>query len=130
MCVSVTDRAAVFIKRMVRFSQGSPASGFRLAVKPGGCSGFSYEFSVEAAPAPEERVVETDGVRLFLPPDTCELLKGRTIDYAETRLESGFTFKMPGAVENCGCGAGTGPGAGQAKVVLIRPGATCAKPPG
>lgn len=127
MCVEVTDRAAVFINRMVKFSQVGPAAGFRLKVQPGGCSGFASEFSVEEAPAPGDSVFEPNGVRLFMPPDTCELLRGYVMDYAETRLEGGLGFHKPGAAHACACGSGAGPGAG--KVALFRPGGSCAKRP-
>ena len=47
--VTVTPAAAKFIRRMVKFSD-HPAGGFRLSVTPGGCSGYSSEFTVQAAP--------------------------------------------------------------------------------
>ena len=47
--MTVTPAAEKFMRRMVRFS-ATPAGGFRLTVAPGGCSGYSSEFSVEAAP--------------------------------------------------------------------------------
>jgi iron-sulfur cluster assembly accessory protein len=127
MCVEVTDRAAVFIRRMVRFGGGSPGAGFRLTVTPGGCSGFASAFSVEEVPAPGDTVVESNGVRLFLPPETCALLRGRTVDHSETLLDSGFVFPKPGVAEPCACGAGTGRGPGPAKVTVIRAGGSCAK---
>ncbi|HEX9180106.1 MAG TPA: iron-sulfur cluster assembly accessory protein [Burkholderiales bacterium] len=127
MCVEVTDRAAVFVRRMMKFSYGSRTAGFRLRVTPGGCSGYSSEFSVEEAPAPGDSVFETNGVRLFLPPDTCELLRGHVMDYADTRLDGGLRFHKPGAAQVCGCGSGAGAGPGTAKVALMRPGGSCGK---
>jgi iron-sulfur cluster assembly protein len=47
--ITITPAAEKFIRRMVRFSE-TPAGGFKLSVAPGGCSGYSSEFSVEAAP--------------------------------------------------------------------------------
>jgi iron-sulfur cluster assembly accessory protein len=127
MCLEVTDRAAVFINRMVRLSQGGRAAGFRVTAKPGGCSGFASEFSVEEAPAPGDRVFETNGVRLFMPPDTCDLLRGHVMDFAETRLEGGFSFHKPGAAHACACGSGAGTGPVAGKVTVIRPGGSCGK---
>lgn len=125
MCVTLTPAAATFIKRMVRFGGGSADSGFRLAVKPGGCFGFSYDFTIEAAPSQSDAVIEQAGVRLFLPAESCELLRGHTVDFVETRMDSKLTFIKPGAPQVCGCGAGEPKSA--APVVIMRRGASCAK---
>ena len=65
--VTVTPAAAKFIRRMVRFSE-HPAGGFRLSVTPGGCSGYSSEFSVQAAPLAGDAELVVGDVRVFLPP--------------------------------------------------------------
>jgi len=64
--VTITPAAAKFINRIVRFSGMPAGAGLRLAVTPGGCSGYSSEFSPEAAPAAGEQLLEVGGVRLFL----------------------------------------------------------------
>jgi len=102
MNVTVTPSAEKFIKRMLRFD-GGPGSGFRLHVSPGGCSGMSAEFSVEAAPAQGEAAVEVSGIRFFLPAESRLLLDGVTIDFAETPTSSGFVFLDP-KQKSCGCG--------------------------
>lgn len=105
MCVTLTPAAATFMKRMVRFGQGGPDGGFRLAVKAGGCSGFDSSFSIEAAPLPGDSVIEQDGVRLFLEAASCELLRGYTVDFRESRLEGGLAFSKAGEAPAC-CGSG------------------------
>jgi iron-sulfur cluster assembly accessory protein len=127
MCVTLTPAAAVFMKRMVRFGQGGSDAGFRLVVKAGGCSGFDSSFSVEAEPQPGDAVIEQEGVRLFLAEASCELLRGYTVDFKESRLDSGFAFSKPGAPHVCGCGAGE-PGA-KSSVVFMRPSIGCVKKP-
>ncbi|HET9700281.1 MAG TPA: iron-sulfur cluster assembly accessory protein [Burkholderiales bacterium] len=127
MCVEMTDRAALFVRRMLKFGGGGGTAGLRLRVTPGGCSGYASEFSVEQAPAPGESVVETHGVRLFLPPDTCELLRGHVMDYEDSRLDGGLSFRRPGAAQACGCGSGAGAERGTARVALPRPGGSCGK---
>jgi iron-sulfur cluster assembly protein len=102
MDVVLTPAAVKFISRMLRFSP-SPSGGFRLEVKPGGCSGLASEFNVEATPLPGDQVVEKDGIRLFLPASNGDLLDGVTIDFADSRMESGFVFRDPKRVEgSCG----------------------------
>lgn len=125
MCVTLTPAAATFIKRLTRMGGLGPGAGFRLTVKPGGCSGFSSDFNIEAEPRPGDAVIEQLGARLFLESQSCELLRGHEVDFAESRLDSGFRFSKPGQPHVCGCGAGD-PGS-KAKVVFMRPGVGCVK---
>ncbi|WP_157270418.1 HesB/IscA family protein [Azohydromonas aeria] len=98
---SLTPAAVKFMRRMVRFSE-TPAGGFRLTVTPGGCSGYSAEFSVEAAPRAGDAEQAVEGLRMFLPAESRLLLDGVTIDHVDTPLQSGFTFaNTPGGA--CGC---------------------------
>jgi iron-sulfur cluster assembly protein len=99
--VTVTPAAEKFMRRMVRFST-NPEGGFRLTVAPGGCSGYSSEFTVEAAPRGGDAELAVNGVRVFLPAESRLLLDGVTVDFADTPLQSGLTFVNPNA-EACGC---------------------------
>jgi iron-sulfur cluster assembly protein len=99
--VIVTPAAEKFMRRMVRFST-NPEGGFRLTVAPGGCSGYSSEFTVEPAPRGGDAELAVNGVRVFLPAESRLLLDGVTVDFAETPLQSGLTFVNPNA-EACGC---------------------------
>lgn len=99
--LTVLPAAEKFMRRIVRFSE-HPAGGFRLRVTPGGCSGYSSEFSVEPAPLEGDAELGVNGLRLFLPAESRLLLDGATVDFADTPLQSGLTFAHPGAGA-CGC---------------------------
>ncbi|TCT07866.1 HesB/IscA family protein [Aquabacter spiritensis] len=92
----ITPAAEKFIRLMLR-ADGGAASGFRLAVTPGGCSGLSADISVRPAPAAGEAVVERNGLRLFLPAESRILLDGVTIDFADTPAQTGLVFRDPRA---------------------------------
>lgn len=94
--VTVTPAAEKFIRRMVRFSE-HPAGGFRLTVSPGGCSGYSSEFTVEAAPQAGDSELLVNGTRVFLPAESRLMLDGVTVDFADTPTKSGLTFFNPNA---------------------------------
>jgi iron-sulfur cluster assembly accessory protein len=94
MNVKITPAAEKFIRRLLRFGTG-PGAGFRLKVTPGGCSGLAAEFDVEAAPREGDAVVDCNGMRLFLPAESRLLLEGVTIDFTETRTQSGLVFHDP-----------------------------------
>ena len=99
--ITITPAAQKFIRRMVRFSE-TPTGGFKLSVAPGGCSGYSSEFSVKAAPAPSFSECAVGELRLFLNAESRLLLDGMTMDFAETPLQSGLVFTKPGAA-SCAC---------------------------
>lgn len=103
--LTLTPAAEKFIGRLLRFD-GSPGSGLRLRVSPGGCAGLSAEFSVEPACAADERPVRLNGVILFLGAESRLLLDGATIDFAETPTSAGLVFHRPDHA--CGCASTAG----------------------
>jgi iron-sulfur cluster assembly protein len=116
--VTLTPAAAKFINRIVRFSGLPAGAGLRLAVTPGGCSGYSSEFSAQAAPADGEQLLEVDGVRLFLGAESRLMLNGLTIDFTETATQSGLSFIDPNK-EACACSsAETAPKVGVTKIEI------------
>jgi len=102
MNITITEKAGTFMKRMIRFNGGTAESGFRLQVTPGGCSGYSSEFTVEAAPLEGDAVLESNGIKVFLPAESRILLEGVTVDFADTAMSTGLTFINPNA-QACGC---------------------------
>jgi iron-sulfur cluster assembly protein len=119
MQLTLTPKAEKFIGRMIRFNGGTPEHGFRLVVSPGGCSGLSSEFTVEAGPLAGDAIVESSGLKLFLPAESRILLEGATIDFKDTPMESGLTF-ITQQGGNCGCSSSDGHGehAGPATVSI------------
>ena len=84
--------------------QGKPAI-LRLAVEGGGCSGFQYQFGLADAPASEDAVSETDGVRLVVDPVSLEFVAGCTVDFVESLGGTAFRVENPTATAGCGCGS-------------------------
>ena len=111
MNITITDKAAKYMSRMIRFNGGTAASGFRLVVTPGGCSGFNSSFTVEAAPQAGDATLDSNGVKVFLPAESRILLEGVTVDFADTQMTTGLSFINPNA-QSCACSSsGTGAGA-------------------
>ena len=100
MSIAITPAAETFMRRMVRFSNGTTTSGFRLIVSMGGCAGFLTRFTVEAIAQPDDTTIDVNGLSVFLPSDTNKLLTGATIDCND----SGLTIVNPN-VRDCGCGS-------------------------
>jgi iron-sulfur cluster assembly protein len=78
--------------------------GLRIGVMPGGCSGFKYEMSIDEAAAPDDTVLDVEGVRVFVDPFSAQYLGGVRIDYVSTMQSQGFAFENPNATGGCGCG--------------------------
>ena len=102
MNINITEKAATFIRRMIRFNGGTADSGFRLVVSPGGCSGFNSSFTVETVPQAGDAVLDSNGVKVFLPAESRILLEGVTVDFADTAMATGLSFINPNA-QSCAC---------------------------
>lgn len=107
MKFAMTPAAHKFIRRMIQFS-ANPAGGFRLFVSPGGCSGMSAEFDVEAVPRDGDQEFTVDGLKFYLPAQSRLLLEGVTIDFADSPTGGGLKFHDPkSAGGSCSSGAST-----------------------
>jgi len=80
-------------------------AGLRVAVLPGGCSGFQYGLNVEDGPESDDEIVDVQGVKVFVDPFSAQYLEGVEIDYVTSFMGQGFTFKNPSASGGCGCGS-------------------------
>jgi iron-sulfur cluster assembly accessory protein len=106
MTIHVTDEAARQMRRALEEAGMNNGAGVRVAVLPGGCSGFQYGLNLEEGPADDDDVTETaDGVTIFTDPFSAQYLDGVTIDYHSNILGSGYVFVNPNASGGCGCGS-------------------------
>ena len=80
-------------------------SGLRVAVLPGGCSGFQYGLNVEEEPEADDDIIEVDGVKVFVDPFSAQYLEGVEIDCVTSMMGQGFTFRNPSSSGGCGCGS-------------------------
>jgi iron-sulfur cluster assembly accessory protein len=99
----LTESAAARVKELLE-KHGKTGYGFRVFVRGGGCSGFTYGLSLEKDPMSTDYVLEQYGIRVYVDKYSYELIKGSTIDYVETIQASGFKIDNPNAVQSCGCG--------------------------
>jgi iron-sulfur cluster assembly protein len=106
MTITVTQTAVAEVRKFME-DQGAAAdtAGLRVAVLPGGCSGFQYGLNIEDEAQGDDEVFESNGLRLFVDPFSGQYLDGVEIDYVTTMMGAGFTFKNPNASGGCGCGS-------------------------
>ncbi|HWE95916.1 MAG: iron-sulfur cluster insertion protein [Phycisphaerales bacterium] len=107
MSISLTELAATKIKEIIK-EQSLPATEtkLRVAVKGGGCSGFSYMLDLTEEPKAEsDEEVESQGVKILVDMKSLLYLNGTEIDFRDEVMGSGFVFKNPNATSSCGCGS-------------------------
>jgi iron-sulfur cluster assembly protein len=77
---------------------------FRLAVKPGGCSGFFYDMSFDKAIKVGDQLFNLDEIQVVIDATSLNYLNGLRVDYSEDLMGGGFRFHNPQAIVTCGCG--------------------------
>ncbi|MDD5374527.1 iron-sulfur cluster assembly accessory protein [Acidithiobacillus sp.] len=99
----LTEKAIDVVKNLL--AENPEASGLRVAVTGGGCSGYQYGMGLEAGAGAEDTVVAIEGVAVYVDNASAALLNGVIIDYVDELSGSGFRFENPNATGTCGCGS-------------------------
>jgi iron-sulfur cluster insertion protein len=100
----VTDKAAAKVQELIE-AEGNAELALRVAVRPGGCSGLSYEMFFDGDVAGDDQRTEYGGVLVVIDPASAQHLGGATLDYKDGLNESGFSINNPNASRTCGCGS-------------------------
>ena len=94
------------VKKLIELKQAesSDNSFLRMGVKPGGCSGYSYEMFFDTEEFDGDVVEEYGDVNIVVDAQSLEHIKGSTLDYREGLMETGFSINNPNVSRTCGCG--------------------------
>jgi len=103
--IQLTSKAVRMIVLTREEEKLDPASGLRVAVRGGGCSGMEYALDFEIEPRDNDYVMEYDGLQVFVDPVSARYLVGTEIDYVLGTTGAGFKFNNPNASGSCGCGS-------------------------
>ena len=104
LMITLTDTAATKVKELLE-AEGATELALRVAVRPGGCSGFSYEMFFDGDIATDdETATYLEGVKVVVDPQSSQLLEGATLDYKDGLNQAGFSITNPNATRTCGCG--------------------------
>ena len=101
--ITLTDAAVVRVKSLIERSD-KPVLGIRVGVTTTGCSGHMYQVEYAEDERPMEDVVEQDGVRVFIDPLALMFIVGSTMDYVESKINSGLVLDNHNITGECGCG--------------------------
>ncbi len=101
--VHVTESAANVVRNLLE-EKNIPSHALRVFVAGGGCSGMQYGMAFEPEPRAGDTVVEVEGVKVLIDPQSATYLTGAQIDYVDSLMGGGFRIDNPSAVSSCGCG--------------------------
>lgn len=101
--IVLTAAAAAKVAQLIA-AEGDANLALRVAVRPGGCSGFSYEMFFDADIAADDVVKDYEGVKVVTDPASAGMLSGATLDYKDALQGGGFAIDNPNAQRTCGCG--------------------------
>jgi len=106
--ITLTEKAAARVLAIRAEKKIAPEKVLRLAVRGGGCAGFTYQFyfdDFDDFDAETDRKIVLQGVTLVVDEMSLMYLEGTEIDYQDGLNESGFKFNNPRATGSCGCGS-------------------------
>lgn len=98
----VTDRAYARLREIAETT--GEARALRVAVEGGGCSGFQYDLRLEEAPAPDDLILEKDGLSVLVDAVSLPFLQNAVIDFSDELIGARFVINNPNASSSCGCG--------------------------
>lgn len=101
--VELTANAVDKVRELIA-SEDDPNLALRMAVRPGGCSGFSYEMYFDSQVDDADLVEMFGDVRVIVDSQSAEMVRGSTLDYKEGLMGAGFAIENPNVTESCGCG--------------------------
>jgi iron-sulfur cluster assembly protein/iron-sulfur cluster insertion protein len=101
--ITVTDSAAAKVKELLD-QEDEAGLALRVAVRPGGCSGFSYEMFFDNEIGADDNKARFGEVDVIVDASSAMLLEGATLDYKDGLNQAGFAIDNPNAQRTCGCG--------------------------
>lgn len=100
--VTLTDEAVVKVLELIGGEE--PRVMLRVGVRPGGCSGFSYEMFLDANIDDGDIVTDFNELKVVVDGQSAKMLNGATVDYRDGLMEQGFSISNPNITRSCGCG--------------------------
>jgi iron-sulfur cluster assembly protein/iron-sulfur cluster insertion protein len=104
--ITLTDPAIDKVRQLIESESSAEELVLRVGVRPGGCSGFSYELFFDSSVDELADLVKDygGGVRVAVDRESLTMLDGATVDYTEGLQGAGFKISNPNVTRSCGCG--------------------------
>lgn len=102
--ITITDSAIDKIRDILA-EENNPKIKLRVFVQGGGCSGFSYGFTLDEEHNEDDFEFDHQGVQVLVDSMSAQYLQGATINYKDELMGSSFVIDNPNATTTCGCGS-------------------------
>jgi iron-sulfur cluster assembly accessory protein len=101
--IALTDKAVSKVKELFASDPESKGKALRVAVQPGGCSGYEYAMMFDEKRAGDSEVAY-EGVTVIVDEKSLQFLTDSKIDYLDDPMQAGFKIQNPKVKSTCGCG--------------------------
>ncbi len=101
--ITLTESASSKVSDLIK-AENEEGLALRVAVRPGGCSGFSYEMYFDTDTSEADTTATFGDVQVVVDASSAMLLEGATLDYSDSLQSAGFSIDNPNAQRTCGCG--------------------------
>jgi iron-sulfur cluster insertion protein len=102
--IEITE-SALFKIADILAEENNPNAKLRTFVQGGGCSGFSYGFTLDEEQNEDDFLIEKPGVHILIDSMSMQYMQGAVIDYKDELIGSSFVITNPNATTTCGCGS-------------------------
>jgi iron-sulfur cluster insertion protein len=106
--ITITESAQEKIKEIL--IDETPESRLRMFIQGGGCSGFSYGFTIDEVKNEDDFEITSGGTSVLIDSMSAHYVTGAEIDFVDDLQGSRFNIKNPKAESTCGCGSSFSPG--------------------
>ena len=111
--IDITETASEKVKALLE-EQGKEDHALRVFVRGMSCSGPAYGMALDKDARPDDTVVDVNGVKVLVDPQSAPHLEGVKVDYVDSLMGKGFTvvsMNAQPAAGGGGCGGGCACGA-------------------
>ena len=103
LTITITENAAKHVRDFTG-RESEDGVSLRVGVKGGGCSGLTYDLSIDNDFKETDKVIEEHGITILIDKKSYIFLAGTVLDYSGGLNGKGFVFSNPNAKTTCGCG--------------------------
>jgi iron-sulfur cluster insertion protein len=106
--ITITESARNKIADIIA-EENNPDMKLRMFVQGGGCSGFSYGFTLDEMKNEDDFEFEAGITSVLVDAMSAQYLQGAKVDYKEDLMGAEFKISNPNAQSTCGCGSSFSP---------------------
>lgn len=100
--IIITPEAAEQIRIIRRNNQVPDKHGLRIGIQGGSCCGYSYLLAFDDKVEDTDKVLQSEGISIYVDERSLEGLIGTTLEYTEGPQGKGFRFNNPNQAQSCG----------------------------